>query len=60
MEPNYLTLNPNARKRGTLICSDCGEEIREFSGETENRFICGCDELKEFEIPVQSQAIEDK
>lgn len=52
MEPNELTLNPHSDTTATPICPLCEEEIQELSSDVENRFVCGCNKLIEFEIPV--------
>lgn len=52
MKANKLKLNPGADISGTLVCSHCGEEVKEVSYEDQNVFICGCEKPVEFEIPT--------
>ena len=55
MEPNEITLNPGADISGKLVCSHCGEEIKEVSYENQNRFECGCKKPVNFEIPTEDK-----
>jgi len=55
MDANCLILNPRAGSNTHPVCPDCEEKIIEKSYENENRFVCGCEELKEFVIPVDDK-----
>lgn len=51
-EASLLVLNPNADKEASksVLCPDCKEEILAVTNDTDTRFICGCKDLKKFEI----------
>lgn len=53
MESNNLVLNPGADATAHPICPNCEEKIVELSTGHENRFTCGCNQLIEFDIPVE-------
>ena len=55
MNPNEITLNPGSDISGKLVCSHCGEEIKEVSYENQNRFECGCEKPVKFEIPTEDK-----
>jgi hypothetical protein len=53
MDPfDKLVLNPDPTEKETVnpLCPDCEEPIRPWANQHERRFICGCDELKQFEF----------
>lgn len=53
MKPNDLTLNPRSDIKAYPKCPLCGEHIYETSGDAQNKFECGCDEVVKFTIPVE-------
>jgi len=53
MDPfDKLVLTPGRSDKKPVhpLCPDCEEPFRPWANQHERRFICGCDELKEFEF----------
>jgi len=53
MKPNDLSLNPRSHIEAYPKCPLCDEHIYEVSGDAENKFECGCEEVVKFTIPVE-------
>ena len=53
MKANELILNPRSDMEVYPKCPLCNQHIYEVSGDAENKFECGCEEVVKFTIPVK-------